>query len=269
MVVFPNIKVNIGLRVVRKRSDGYHDIESIFYPVPLQDVLEMVPSGDDDFRLTIEGAEIPPGGTNTIEKAWQIVKEEYDIPGVHAAVLKHIPAGAGLGGGSSNGAFALRLLNDLFELQLSTERMEEFALRIGSDCPFFIRNQPAWVTGRGEQMETVQELLSGYHILLVNPGIHVGTAEAYGTLTPKDPGSDLLSLYLNSPIEEWRDSVINDFEAGIFPRHPRIGQIKEELYERGAVFASMSGSGSTVFGLFREEPHTNGFHTCFVWKGSL
>jgi 4-diphosphocytidyl-2-C-methyl-D-erythritol kinase len=256
MISYPNAKINLGLNVVRKRDDGYHDIESVFYPVPWSDILEIVPekSGRSKVTFTFSGIEIPSSGNpNLCEQVYQLMHKEFDLPSVKIHLHKIVPIGAGLGGGSADAAFAAVTLNDLFQLQLSTEQLEAIVAKVGSDCPFFIKNRPAYVTGRGEILEPFDLDLSGYWILLVNPNIHIGTKEAYAGITPSQPQTSLKEL-LSKEVSEWKNGVKNDFEASIFPNHPAIEKLKKQLYDSGSDYASMTGSGSTVFGLFNKQP---------------
>lgn len=248
MISFPNAKINLGLNIVSRREDGYHNIESCFYPIPWNDCLEVIEAAS--FAFYSYGLIIPgDASTNLCVKAYNLLKEDFDIPPVEIHLLKNIPMGAGLGGGSADGAFTLRMLNDTFELGLSDLKLEAYSLKLGSDCPFFIKNQPAIAKGRGEQLRTIDLDLSGYQLAIHNPGIHISTKEAYAGVTPKTPTipiSDIISLSKN----EWRDALYNDFEHSVFPNHPEIEQLKNEMYEAGALYASMTGSGSTVFGVF-------------------
>ena len=251
MITFPNAKINLGLNIVSKREDGYHNIESCFYPIPWHDCLEVVEA--TSFSFHSYGLEIPgDSGSNLCVKAYSLLKEDFDIPPVEIHLLKHIPMGAGLGGGSANGAFTLKMLNELFGLELSHQKLEAYALQLGSDCPFFIRNQPAIAKGRGELLELIALALSGYYLAIHNPGIHVSTKEAYSGVKPRELETPISKL-IHTPIENWIDSLTNDFETSIFPNHSEIALLKQEMYEAGAIYASMTGSGSTVYGLFRDE----------------
>lgn len=254
MIRFPNCKINLGLTVVRKRPDGFHDIETVFYPVPLFDVLEVVPSrsGKSSFQCT--GLEIP--GDPYENLAWQACKllnEDQDLPTVDVYLLKNIPMGAGLGGGSADAAFMLKLLSDLFELELPDTRLIDYARQLGADCAFFIRNRPVLAYGKGDVFENIDLDLSGYHIAIVKPDIHIDTKMAYAGVSPSQPDQDIKDI-LQLDLSEWKANLKNDFEAGIFKQHPLIRKIKEELYEKGALYAAMSGSGSAVYGLFRQKP---------------
>lgn len=248
MISYPTPKINIGLHVLRKREDGFHDIETLFYPVgAFRDELEIVPS--DHFSIEIEGADWDPQSDLTA-KAWRLLAEERGICPVAIRVRKGIPVGAGLGGGSSDCAFALKMLNELFSLGLSTVELEQYAARLGADCAFFIRNIPQWGSGKGDILRPAEIDLSNYEIRVELPeGVHVRTADAYKGLTPHEPAIAFREA-VTRPVSEWRDCVVNDFEASVFPGHPGIAALKKRMYADGAIFASMSGSGAAVFGLF-------------------
>lgn len=256
MVVFPNCKINLGLRVLRRRADGFHDLQTVFYPLPLHDALEIVrdPSPTDGVRLSLSGLAVAgPADKNICVQAWQLLKSDFpQLPPISMHLHKAIPSGAGLGGGSSDGAATLLLLNRKFGLNLSEETLLGYALRLGSDCPFFIRNQPCLAGGRGEKMEAVDLDLSAYRIVVVHPAIGVNTGWAFSRIRPAGEAPDLRRL-ISLPVEEWKDRLVNDFEAVVFEAHPEVKAIKEELYRAGALFASMSGSGSTVYGIFEKD----------------
>lgn len=269
MIAFPTAKINLGLNITAKRSDGYHAIESVFYPVKLADALELSPATGTDFELVCSG--LPIEGkqpSNLVFKAWELLAERYGIGPIRAHLLKVIPMGAGLGGGSADGAYMLRLLNMHFELGLDHSKLERLALELGSDCPFFIQNTPQLVTGRGEVMESFELDLSGYWLALTNPGIHIGTAEAYANVVPATPSYNLAAA-LQMPVAEWREVVVNQFETSVFPAHPELSAMKEQLYQAGAMYASMTGSGSTLFGVFRDEPDAAALGDGLVWVGKL
>lgn len=246
MIVFPHCKINLDLRVLGKRPDGFHDLETIFYPVEIRDALEMIPS--DSLSLHITGQDIPGDpGTNLCMRAYDLLKADFtSVRPVSIHLHKQIPMGAGLGGGSADGAFALRLLNRLFRLGLTQEQLLPYAATLGSDCPFFLYDEPCRASGRGEILQPVRLDLSSYQLVLVNPGIHVNTGWAFGQLGARDMAAGAAL----PPIEQWRSAFRNDFEAPVFHAYPEIGRIKDALYAKGAVYASMSGSGSTVFGFF-------------------
>ncbi|GHV31913.1 4-diphosphocytidyl-2-C-methyl-D-erythritol kinase [Bacteroidia bacterium] len=250
MICFPNAKINLGLRVVSKRPDGYHNIETVFYPVPLCDALEIIPSETNETTFTQTGILVDGNpDDNLVMKALRLLEKDFDLPKIAIYLRKQIPFGAGLGGGSADAAFMLKLLNDFAGLGLSVEQLEKYAGRLGADCPFFIRNNPVFAEGIGDIFTPVEISLRGYYLVLVKPDIHVSTQEAYAGITPKQPSSRLTEI-IRLPLSEWKTLMINDFEEGILARYPVIGDIKQALYDRGAVYASMSGSGSSVFGIF-------------------
>ncbi|GEO07922.1 4-(cytidine 5'-diphospho)-2-C-methyl-D-erythritol kinase [Segetibacter aerophilus] len=251
MVLFPNCKINLGLQVIGKRADGYHSLETVFYPVAIKDALEIIPSQDFSFQTT----GLPVNGAiddNLCVKAYHLLKKDFpDLPAVTIHLHKAIPMGAGLGGGSADGAFMLNMLNKHFQLQLSEEKLISYALQLGSDCPFFIINKPCFATGRGENLTRVELDLASYKIVLVNPGIHVSTKEAFARLTPARPLKSVSEI-IKQPIPTWKNELVNDFEKTVFDLYPAIKNLKEQLYEKGALYASMTGSGSTVFGIFEQ-----------------
>jgi 4-diphosphocytidyl-2-C-methyl-D-erythritol kinase len=267
MILFPNCKINLGLNVISKRPDGYHNLETVFYPVPLHDALEIIPAGDGSSEFHSSGLEIPGDDRqNLCVRAFRMLQAEYKLPEVKMHLHKVIPMGAGLGGGSSDGAFTLKLLNGLFDLQLTDDRLREFAGQLGSDCPFFIENMPVLATGRGNRFSPCTIDLKGYRMVIVKPGVHVATADAYALLTPSEPVNPLAKV-ISQPVETWKGCLVNDFERTVFENHPVIGEIRKKLYDAGAVYASMSGSGSAVYGLFAgitgmEEL----FPDCFTWS---
>lgn len=256
MIRFPSAKINLGLNIVRKRDDGYHDLETVFYPLDIRDALEILPS--EDGGSTSEGVELHTSGLevdgassdNICVKAWWLLKSDFpELPSIRLYLHKAIPMGAGLGGGSSDGAVALEMIADMFSLPVDSERLAAYSLRLGSDCPFFLLNRPAYGTGRGERLVPLPLDLSGHRIMLVHPGIHVSTAQAFGGVMPAEPEMNVCDI-VSQPIGNWKGLLVNDFERTVFAAHPEIADIKETLYEAGAVYASMSGSGSSVFGLF-------------------
>ena len=255
MLVFPKAKINLGLRITGKRSDGYHDIETVFYPVGLSDALELVsdPNGSGD-RLTVTGSELPGRKEdNIVLSAVGKLREVYPIPFLNIHLHKIIPAGAGLGGGSSDAAFMIRALNKMFRLSLNRDELKEIAASLGSDCPFLIDCQPAFASGRGEILSPVDNVLDGFYAVLLNPRISISTKEAYENCLPAIPERSLRKL-IDIPVSEWKDLIVNDFEKIVFIVHPEIKSIKQALYGSGAIYSSMSGSGSTVYGIFNEKP---------------
>ena len=261
MIVFPNCKINLGLNILRKRADGFHDLETIFYPVGLKDALEIIRS-EDEVPVQYSSSGFPIDGAtenNLCIKAYHLLKNDFpQIPAVKMHLHKSIPMGAGLGGGSADAAFTLQLLNTKFQLELTEEQLLKYAAALGSDGPFFIINKPCFATGRGEILQTIQLNLSGYDIVLINPGIHINTGWAFTQLQPSVPEKSISKIILQ-PIESWKKVLTNDFEEPVFKAHPEIKIIKEKLYEHGALYSAMSGSGSTVFGIFKKA-ETQNFH---------
>jgi 4-diphosphocytidyl-2-C-methyl-D-erythritol kinase len=262
MIKFPNCKINIGLNILSKRADGYHNLQTVFYPVSLKDVLEIIENNGEKKHIGFSSSGfIIDGNTenNLCVKAARLLQKDFpQLPDLKIHLHKNIPMGAGLGGGSADAAYTLLMINEKFNLNLSREQLIGYALRLGSDCPFFIINQPCFATGRGEIMEAVQLNLSSYKILIVNPGIHVNTGAAFSSLVLSGTKNDLKQM-LSAPIENWKDNIINDFENPVFTLYPEIAAIKQILYNNAAVYASMSGSGSTVYGIFPREhqPYIN------------
>jgi 4-diphosphocytidyl-2-C-methyl-D-erythritol kinase len=256
MISFPNAKINLGLNIVRKRDDGYHDLETLFYPVALRDALEIIPQSEDlagrgEVYLHLSGKTVEgPVESNICVKAWRMLKADFpSMPGIDLHLYKAIPMGAGLGGGSADGSFTLRMLNDMFRLGLTGEALESYALRLGSDCPFFIRNSPCFATGRGEHMTPITLDLSGFSFLLVHPGIHVSTAVAFAGVKPTIPDLSIREI-VTMKVSEWRGRLVNDFERTVFKAFPAIESLRDKLYDSGAIYAAMTGSGSSVFGIF-------------------
>ena len=249
MLSFPNCKINLGLRILRRREDGFHDIETVFHPIPVKDVLELI--RDVALSFTSTGTAIPGDpDTNLCLKAWHLLKKDFpQVQPVRIHLHKHIPIGAGLGGGSSDGAFMLIMLNREFNLDLEQQQLLSYAAQLGSDCPFFIINKTCQAGGRGEQLTPLALDLSSWSVALVNPGIHISTARAFAQCTPS-AGNKPVAEIIRQPVSEWKDQLVNDFERPIFRAHPELGVIKEKLYAAGAVYASMTGSGSAIYGLF-------------------
>ncbi len=251
MITYPIAKINIGLLITEKRPDGFHNLETIFYPVQMQDALEVVQA--DEFSFSMTGLDIDGDPMdNLVVKAYDLIKNDYDIPPVKVHLHKNIPSGAGLGGGSSDAAYMLQMLNDLFDLQIETEKLMDYALKLGSDCPFFLHRRPVFATGRGERMQDVNVELKEYYLILVKPPVHVSTAEAYANITPQKSRLSLKGL-VGFAVGKWKGNILNHFERYVFAEHPEVAQIKQTLYDQGATFALMSGSGSAVYGLFRSE----------------
>lgn len=269
MVVFPPCKINLGLNIISRRDDGYHNLATCFYPVAWCDVLEVIPSGI--FSLHQEGRSVPGSPENNLcVKAWALLNQEFNIDPVEIYLLKHIPTGAGLGGGSSDGAYTLRVLNKLYDLSLSEEALVDYAARLGSDCPFFVYDSPMLGSGRGEVLDPVEVSLKGRYLVIVTPDVHVATAEAFSGITARTPDVDIRSIVTRYPVEEWKGVLRNDFEFPIFARFPQIESIKEKLYSLGAVYASLTGTGSSVYGIFDTEPHSEGeFPGYTYWAGQI
>lgn len=258
MITFPNAKINIGLFVTGKRFDGYHNIASIFYPIPLHDALEMVPG--DAFRFETSGLDIPGNSAdNLCIRAYDLMCERHEaVSPVHAMLYKAIPMGAGLGGGSADGAFMINLINTYFNVGLDSDTREKYAAELGSDCPFFIDNTPKMVTGRGEVMQPHALDLTGWYLGLISPDVHVSTKEAYAGIQPAPISMDWNAICADNVSEWHRFGLVNQFESGIAKAHPSIGTAKARLLEAGADYAAMTGSGSSVYGLFREKPEFGG-----------
>lgn len=270
MIAFPNAKINLGLNIINKRPDGYHNIETVFYPIPLHDVLEVVhaPAGERPHTWQNSGLAIDaPAHENICIKAFNLVKKNYEISPIAIQLHKVIPFGAGLGGGSSDAAFMIKLLDQFFKLGIPMKEQKKMASHLGADCTFFIENRPALGSGIGDQLTPIDLNLKGYHLILVKPNIHVSTPEAYQGVTPGKPKKTVLEI-IQLPVEQWRNNLVNDFEEPVFRKHPAIAAIKEHLYDKGALYASMSGSGSSVFALFKKAIHIE-IENCFVWQGDL
>lgn len=266
MLVFPNAKINLGLNIINKRPDGYHELETCFFPVPWKDVLEIAPAEKHSFHST--GIKIPDGGNNIVEKAYGILNRDFKLSPLKIHLHKVVPIGAGLGGGSSDAAFALRLFNNFFKLELDDENLMEYAIQLGADCAFFIKNKPMLAKGIGEKLTVIDLTISGKSILLIYPNIHISTKEAYSKIVPKTPALSIDKV-LNKSINEWKELLINDFEEPLIQSYPVLKQIKKELYHHGALYASMTGSGSCIFGIFDELPKFDFNEEYLTWSGKL
>lgn len=251
MILYPNVKLNLGLHVLRRRPDGFHDLETLFVPYfPITDILEISESAEAS-DIEIIGGDWDPQ-TDLCWRALQLIKDDFDIPEVHIRLTKRAPVGAGLGSGSSDAAFTLKMLNEMFSLGLDDKALADYAARLGSDCAFFVYNRPMTGEGRGEILEAYDIDLSAYEIKVEIPeGVAVSTREAYGGIVPREPETGLREV-LARPVTEWKDCLVNDFETTVFAKHPEIADLKQSFYERGAVYAAMSGSGSAVFGIFEK-----------------
>lgn len=273
MPTFPNAKINLGLNVVEKRPDGYHNLETVFYPVPITDALEVFPMDpafpsayDCDLKVTnisIDGDE----QKNLVVKAYNLLKQDFPtLPRIHVHLYKGIPTQAGMGGGSSDCGFMITLLNSQFQLGISDEQMINYAARLGADCAFFVLNKPCYAEGIGERLQPVALDLKGWYLAVVRPAIPVPTREAFSLIVPQHPPKNCCDIVMQ-PVETWREELTNDFEKSVFAIHPEIGAIKDQLYEMGAVYAAMSGSGSSLFGLFREPVNLDVFSAPGTFKG--
>jgi 4-diphosphocytidyl-2-C-methyl-D-erythritol kinase len=252
MIQFPNCKINLGLSILAKRPDGYHELETVFYPIAISDALEILPA--DSLTITQSGIPVPGDPTqNLCLKAYHLLKKDFpQIPSVQMHLHKNIPMGAGLGGGSSDGTTALLILNQQFGLGLNDQQLIDYASQLGSDCPFFVYNKACHATGRGEILAPIELDLSNYQFVLVHPGIHIATAWAFQQLNP-DTKTESIKAIIEKPISEWKAYLINDFEAPVFNAEPTLSEIKSKLYQLGAIYASMSGSGSSLFGIFPKD----------------
>jgi len=267
MVVFPHCKINLGLHVISKRDDGYHNIETCFYPVPWRDVLEIIKS--NQFSFSQSGLKIPGNaGENLCVKAYQLLQKDFNLTPVQIHLHKVIPTGAGLGGGSSDAAFTLRALNYIFNLNLSQTALKSYAAQLGSDCTFFIDDKPMLASGRGEILSETSLSLKGKYLVIIKPEIHVSTAEAYAGVKPKQPAQSIFKI-ISEPILFWKDSLSNDFEESVFKKHAVIKETKEKLYQYGASYASMSGSGAAVFGVFDSPVDLKNLFEGVYWGGEL
>lgn len=277
MITFPIAKINLGLNVVEKRPDGYHNLQTVFYPVPIQDVLEVqvmdeaFPSSYDcDLKVTninIDGDE----QRNLVVRAYQLLKKDFPtLPRIHTHLWKGIPTQAGMGGGSSDCAYMMLLLNRQFQLGLTDDQLIQYAAQLGADCAFFILSQPCYAEGIGEKLNPIEVSLNGYHIVVVRPDIPVSTKEAFSLIHPHYPAQNCRETVMQ-PVETWRETLVNDFEESVFALHPEIGDIKQQLYDMGATYAAMTGSGSALFGLFKKQPDSlsQAFSGMFTFSCSL
>jgi 4-diphosphocytidyl-2-C-methyl-D-erythritol kinase len=255
MITFPNAKINLGLNITEKRPDGYHNLETVFYPIPLEDALEINLATNRTNKFSLHQSGMPIDGKpedNLVVKAYLLLDEKFNLPPVDIHLYKHIPSGAGIGGGSADAAFMLKLLNDLFSLGLSIGELEGYAAGLGADCAFFIQNRPTFAEGIGNLFSPVSLSLKDYRLILIKPDIFISTKAAFANIKPRKPACSLKEV-ITRPVSEWREHMVNDFEESVFPQYPEIGEIKEMLYRQGALYASMSGSGSSVFGLFDKQ----------------
>lgn len=271
MLSYPNAKINIGLDIIEKRPDGYHNIETVFYPIGLCDVLNIEPSETcSDYSFSSSGIVVDSEPENNlIVKAYRKLQNYYALPPIDISFQKNIPFGAGLGGGSADAAFTLKALNEMFELNISTTELEAFASEIGADCAFFINNEAVFASGIGNEFESIDLSLDGYFLVLIKPDIHIPTPLAYSKVVPAKPAISLAES-IKKPIAEWKNCIKNDFEVSVFAEFPEIEDIKNQLYEAGALYASMSGSGSSVYGIFEKMPELpEAFEKYFVSGGMI
>ncbi len=262
MILFPNAKINLGLHITEKRPDGYHNLETVFYPIPLCDALEVLKfplanAQDDEPKsgvsLHMEGLDIEGDlQNNLVCKAYHLLANDYDLPGLDVHLLKKIPTGAGLGGGSADATCMLKAINELANLELSDEALENYAVKLGADCPIFVRNEPVYAEGIGEIFTPIDFSLKGYQLLLIKPDVFVATKDAFARITPMKRVTNLMEV-IQKPIETWRHDLVNDFEESVFAKFPELGKVKDFLYDNGALYAAMSGSGATVFGIFASD----------------
>lgn len=269
MIAFPFCKINLGLSVLSKRADGFHAIETCFYPVPWTDILEIIPS--DEFSFTATGIPIDGDGSNNLcVRAYHLLQREFNLGPVKIHLHKIIPMGAGLGGGSADAAFTLKLLSQLFELKLTIDQLKYYASQLGSDCSFFLESKPQVGEGKGDELSNVVIDLKNKFLVIVKPDIHVSTQEAYAGVNPKSPTIRVREVVETYPLPKWRDHLINDFEESVFEKYPAIKKIKEALYKEGAVYSCMSGSGSSVFGIFEKPVDLkSSFPRSIYWSGLL
>lgn len=270
MINFPNAKINLGLNILSRRSDGYHNLETVFYPIGIKDALEIIPNTEqekDTFYQTGLQLDTPADG-NLVMKALKLMRERYAFPYLEVHLLKTIPFGAGLGGGSADATFMIKLINETFKLNATKEEMATIALKLGADCPFFIYNKPVIASGIGEKIEDTDLNLQGYSFVIVKPDIYVSTREAFSGIQPTTPKIRLKEI-LQQPLKEWRENLENDFEKTIFSKYPAIEAVKQKLYAIGAEYASMSGTGSSVFGIFEHKPQNieTFFPESYIWIG--
>jgi len=254
MICFPNAKINIGLNITGKRTDGYHNLETVFYPVSLKDILEFVETKNNKTTITVSGTDLKiPDNDNICIKTYNLLKKDYKLPALNIYLHKNIPHGAGLGGGSSDAAFFLKSLNEYFSLNIEENKLIDYAVQLGADCSFFIKNKAVFAEGTGNLFKDINLSLSGYFIAIVKPDFSISTKEAFQDIIPKTPEISLKSL-IQQPLENWKNTIVNDFETGIFKKYNFLYKIKQKLYDNGAIYASMSGSGSALYGIFKDKP---------------
>lgn len=267
MIIFPNAKINLGLNVVSKREDGYHNLETVFYPIMIKEALEILVSDESEDSFFESGIKTGTNmQTNLVMKALFLMRKYYDVPPLKVYLMKKIPFGAGIGGGSADAAFMLKLVNRKFELGATDEQLADIALQVGADCPFFIYNRPLFASGVGEKFEEVDLSLDNHNLVLVKPDIHVSTKDAFAMVQPAQPEMSLKEI-VKKPVSEWKDLMVNDFEKSVFTKYPLVEQIKLKLYALGAEYASMTGSGSSVYAIFNKNTDLkHHFSDCYVWE---
>lgn len=272
MKLYPNAKLNLGLNIVEKRPDGYHNLETVFYPIPLYDILEVEPQqSDEPYSFLMDGNKLDcSADNNLVVKALNLLKTEgFVIPSTRICLTKNIPSGAGMGGGSADAAFMLKALNDLYSLGISTVKLEEYAARLGADCAVFIQNKPVYAEGIGNLFTPVQLTLKGYYLVVIKPDIFISTGKAFSQIKPAYPEQNLKDI-ITQPVENWREAMVNDFEASVFPQFPRLLELKKKLYDTGALYAAMSGSGSSLFGVYAQKVDLQSkFKDCFYFGTQL
>ncbi|OQX78916.1 MAG: 4-(cytidine 5'-diphospho)-2-C-methyl-D-erythritol kinase [Bacteroidetes bacterium 4484_249] len=267
MICFPNCKINLGLSVIEKRQDGFHNVETVMYPVKMNDILEIVISNDKKTTFKLSGFNVSgKRENNLVVRAYELLKKDFNLEPVKIHLHKSIPSGAGLGGGSADAAFTIKLLNDIFDLKLTVNQMQDYARRLGSDCPFFIENKPVLTFEKGDKFENIIIDLSKYYFVIIKPDINISTPAAYSWVKPLAKKTSLAEI-ITQPVESWKENLFNDFEGPVFSRFPEIKKIKEDLYRLGAVYASMTGSGAAVYGIFSNRISIEeNFKGCFVWQ---
>ena len=264
MIAFPNAKINIGLNIIEKRNDGFHNLESVFFPSKLTDVLEITKQTKGKTQFKNTGLIIDsPSDTNSCIRAYNLLRNDFDISAVKIHLHKLIPFGGGLGGGSADASFTLIILNKLFKLNISNDKLLQYAEKLGSDCPFFIHNSVCYASGKGEILEEIKLDLKGLYLSIINPGFQIGTKEAYASINPQKHKIDLKEIIQN-PIKDWKNFIKNDFEKNAFELYPKLEDIKKSLYKNGALYASMSGSGSSIYGFFDTKPDLSEYNNCFI-----
>lgn len=273
MITFPNCKINIGLNITERRDDGFHNLETVFYPLPFSDSLEIIHdkvSKPGSVVFSHSGLKIDGNDENNLcLKAYRLLEKEHKLPAIKMHLHKSIPMGAGLGGGSSDGAFTLKMLNEIFKLGHSHDELLDYARQLGSDCAFFLENKPIHAHEKGDHFLPIDLDLKGYWLVLAKPNIHVNTAEAYAAVQPKSPEKSLQEL-IKTPVEAWQGNIINDFERPISKKYEAIGRVISLLKELGGVYVAMSGSGSAVFGVFKNEVRVKDkLGSSLVWTGYL